>query len=94
MALIPMWQCDRDQKLFTDKKEAEEHDKMLELAANISYWIEQEITGLEEHTLEALGLLLAENKTKLQIAMKGKPGVLLEKEETSVAADNVTSIAG
>ena len=89
MALIPMWKCDRDGQLFDDKKAAEEHDKMLELAANISYWIEQEVKGIPEEAIEALGLLIADNKEKMLKAMKGRPEVLLEKE----VADNVTAIA-
>lgn len=89
MALIPMWQCDRDGKLFDDKKAAEQHDKMLELAANISCWVEQEIKGIPEEALEELGLLFAQNSDKLQKAIKGKPEILLEKEST----DNVTAIA-
>lgn len=90
MALIPMWKCDKDGQLFDDKKLAEEHDKMLELAANISCWIEQEIKNIPEDTIEALGLLIAKNKDKMQLAMKGKPEVLLEKETKS----NVTALVG
>lgn len=89
MALIPMWKCDRDGKLFDDKKAAEQHDKMLELAANISCWVEAQIPGIDEQQLEALGLLMARNKDKLQAAIKGKPEVLLEPEPN----DNVTAIA-
>lgn len=90
MALIPMWKCDRDGKLFDDKKAAEQHDKMLELAANISCWVEQEIPEIGEQQLEALGLLLARNKDKLQAAIKGKPEVLLEPKHS----DNITAING
>lgn len=93
MAIIAMWKCDRDDKLFDNKKEAEEHDKMLELAANISSWVEAEISEIPEDAIEALGLLMAGNKEKLLKAFKGKPEVLLEKD-TDLSADNVTSIAG
>ena len=86
MALIAMWKCDRDDKLFDDKKAAEEHDKMLELAANISCWLEQEIDGLSEDSVEAIGLLMASNKDKMQRAMKGKPEVLLESPQASITA--------
>ena len=89
MALIPMWKCDRDGTLFDDKKAAEEHDKMLELAANISCWLEQEVDGLTEDSVEAIGLLIAGNKDKMQKAMKGKPEVLLE---TDVPENNVTAM--
>ncbi len=90
MALIAMWKCDRDGQLFDDKKEAEAHDKMLELAANISCWLEQEVDGLGEETVEAIGLLIANNKDKMQRAMKGKPEVLLEADDVE---SNVTAIA-
>lgn len=94
MALIPMWKCDRDGKLFDDKKTAEEHDKMLELAANISCWLEQEISNIPEDAVEAIGLLIAQNKDKVQKAIKGKPEILLEKEseDQQEAVDNVTAI--
>ena len=78
MAIIAIWKCDRDEKLFDNKKEAEEHDKMLELAANISSWVEQEIDDIPEHAIEMLGLLMANNKEKLLKALKGKPESLLE----------------
>ena len=92
MALIPMWKCDRDDTLFDDKKAAEEHDKMLELAANISCWLDKEIDALSEDASEAIGLLIAKNKDNMLKAMKGKPDVLLMQDTAS--ADNVTSIAG
>ncbi|NRB37192.1 MAG: YebG family protein [Pseudomonadales bacterium] len=92
MAIIPMWKCDRDEKLFDNKKEAEEHDKMLELAANISSWVENEISEIPEEAIETLGLLMAKNKDKLLIAFRGKPEVLLEKDDDTDASDNVTAI--
>lgn len=92
MAIIAMWKCDRDGKLFDNKKEAEEHDKMLELAANISCWVEQEISDIPEDAIETLGLFMAKNKDKLMTALKGKPAVLLETDDNA-EADNVTSIA-
>jgi len=64
--------------MFEDKKRAEEHDKYLELAANITQLIEQEIKGLSEAHGEAIGLLLAKRRDILAKACKGKPEVLLE----------------
>ena len=43
--------------LFDDKKQAEEHDKVLELAANISQWLDNEITGIIENVIEEIGLV-------------------------------------
>lgn len=88
-----MWKCDRDDTLFDDKKAAEEHDKMLELAANISCWLEKEITDISEETSEAIGMLIAKNKENMQKAMKGKPEILLL-DDTQDLSDNVTPIAG
>ncbi len=95
MALIPMWKCDRDGKLFDDKKEAEKHDKLLELAANVSVWLENTIEDLSEQQIEDIGLLVANNKELLMQAMKGKPEILLDAGAADAQNDdNVTAIAG
>ncbi|MDQ2078148.1 YebG family protein [Marinimicrobium sp. ABcell2] len=78
MAVIAVWQCDRDGSMFEDKKQAEEHDKYLELAANITQLIESEVEGLSEGHSEAIGLLLAKRREILSKACKGKPELLLE----------------
>src|SRR5690625_7748547 len=52
MAVIAVWQCDRDGSMFEDKKQAEEHDKYLELAANITHLIETELDGINESQSE------------------------------------------
>ncbi len=102
MAVVAVWKCDRDGAMFDNKKDAEEHDKMLELAANITYLIEQHLQ-IDEKQSEAIGLLLAERREKLAIACKGKPAALLDhetetnaatpQEGTTIADDKVTPIA-
>lgn len=92
MAVIAVWKCDRDGTMFDDKKQAEEHDKMLELAANITGLIEQNIKGIDEKHSEAIGLLLAQRREELAKACKGKPEVLLE-DAPETHADKVTPIA-
>ena len=47
-----------------------------------------------EGAIEALGLLIAENKDRMLQAMKGKPEVLLEMASDYDSVDNVTAIAG
>jgi len=74
--------------MFDNKKDAEEHDKMLELAANITRLIEQEV-DIDESLSETIGLMLAKRRDTLAKACKGKPELLLEEEP----ADNVTPIA-
>lgn len=108
MAVIAVWQCDRDGSMFEDKKQAEEHDKYLELAANITSLIESEIPGISEQHSEAIGLLLAQRREQLAKACKGKPEELLQAVEASDAkltapaalkaveqstADSVTALA-
>ncbi len=77
MAVIAVWQCDRDGSMFEDRKLAEEHDKYLELAANITQLIESQIPGIDEKHSEAIGLMLAQRRDQLAKACKGKPEELL-----------------
>lgn len=92
MAVIAVWQCDRDGSMFEDKKQAEEHDKYLELAANITSLIESEIPGIDEKHSEAIGLLLAKRREQLAKACKGKPDELLQPfEEESTTKGMITS---
>ena len=98
MGVIAVWKCDRDGAMFDNKKEAEEHDKMLELAANITSLIEQHISGIDESHSEEIGLLLAKRRDNLAKACKGKPDVLLEepaeeKPASSEQTENVTPLA-
>ncbi len=78
MAVIAVWQCDRDGSMFEDRKLAEEHDKYLELAANITQLIEENIPGIDDKYSEAIGLLLAQRRELLAKACKGKPDELLQ----------------
>jgi len=95
MAVIAVWKCDRDNSMFASKKEAEEHDKMLELAENISALIEANIDGIDEQHSEAIGILLSKHRDNLAKACKGKPEVLLEPLVDTAKADDdkVTPIA-
>jgi len=89
MAVKAVWQCDRDGTMFEHEKDAEEHDKLLELAANITYLLEQTIPGLNEEHGEAIGLALAQRREVLAQACKGKPSLLLE----ALVADGPTDIS-
>ncbi len=79
MAVVTLFMSDRDpQKTFTDKKSADNYDKILELAENVSVWMENSIEGLSDQQTEAIGMLIAENKDLLAKAIKSKSDVLLE----------------
>lgn len=83
MAVIAVWKCDRDDSMFANKKDAEEHDKMLELAENITALIDRDIEGIDEKTSEAIGILLSKHRENLAKACKGKPELLLEANDNS-----------
>lgn len=93
MAVVTLFMSDRDtSKTFTDKKDADQYDKMLELAENVSAWLEQKVENLSENQAETIGMLIAENKELLAKAIKGKPEVLLE-TNTDSEDSKVTPIA-
>jgi dsDNA-binding SOS-regulon protein len=81
--------------MFEDKKTADEHDKMLELAECITQLIEAEVKGVSEADAESIGLLLARRKDLLAKACKGKPELLLSgkhSDEGPEEASNVTAM--
>jgi dsDNA-binding SOS-regulon protein len=98
MAVVTLYMSDRDSNTtFSDKKAADNYDKMLELAENVSLWVEKSIDGLNEEQIESIGMLIAENKDLLAKAIKSKPEILLQEEaeeETSVDEDKVAQING
>ncbi len=93
MSITPMWRVDRDGSMFTDKKAAEEHDKMLELAGNLSSLLDSSFT-IDEKLAEDIGLLLARNKDVLAKAFKGKPDLILNinQEQEAVAREDVATL--
>ncbi|MFV8783741.1 YebG family protein [Microbulbifer sp. SA54] len=92
MAVVAVWKCDRDGAMFDNKKDAEEHDKMLELAANITALIERHVEGVSEEASEEIGLMLAKRREVLARACKGKPEDLLSADDEE-QKQNVTPLA-
>ncbi|MFT4822742.1 MAG: dsDNA-binding SOS-regulon protein [Halioglobus sp.] len=93
MAVVAMWKCDRDQTMFGSKKEADTHDKMLELAENFSLFLGKQIDGISEQDAENIGLLLSQNKDVLIAACKGNPDLLLNiGSEAEQEASNITPL--
>jgi dsDNA-binding SOS-regulon protein len=75
--------------MFENKKDADSHDKMLELAEQFTHLLESQIKDINESDAEAFGLLLAKNKELIALACKGKPDALTEIGKPQ----NVTSIS-
>ncbi|MDF2179163.1 YebG family protein [Aliiglaciecola sp. CAU 1673] len=76
----------------TDKKEADQYDKMLEVADNLADYIQGKGLGLDEQTLETLSILLSQNKDQVSKLFKGANAAELLAEEpqneAEAAADN------
>jgi dsDNA-binding SOS-regulon protein len=94
MAVVAMWKCDRDDTMYENKRDADAHDKMLELAESFSIFLGKQIEGISENDAENIGLLLSKNKSVLIAACKGNPDLLLglgddEQQEPS----NITPLA-
>jgi uncharacterized protein len=93
MAVVAMWKCDRDDTMFENKKDADAHDKMLELAESFSVFLSRQVDGISEADAENIGLLLSRNKGLLMTACKGNPDVLLELgDEQQEGASNITPL--
>jgi dsDNA-binding SOS-regulon protein len=89
MAVVTLFMSDRDtSRTFTSKKEADEYDKMLELAEAVSHFMEQNIEGLSEQQVEEIGLVFARNKDLLAQAIKGKSDVLFASADQTTNAES------
>ena len=97
MPVIAMWKCDRDGSMFDNKKDADAHDKMLELGEQFTALLESQIDGLDELQAESFGLLLAKNKDLIMQACKGKSEALSEiynsNSDTDLLPEKVTPIS-
>ncbi len=72
---------------FATKKEADEYDKMLDIADNVFEFLENSKIKLDETQLESISLLLAENREKLMLILRGiNPKQQAVKKPESAAA--------
>ena len=94
MAAVAMWKCDRDDAMFENKKEADAHDKRLELAENFSLFPGKHIADISELDSENIGLLSSKNKDMLIAACKGNPELLLDiGSDNQQKESNITPLA-
>jgi len=90
MAVIAKWICDRDDSMFDSKKEAEAHDKVLELAEQFTALLISKIPDVNQDKAEAFGVLLANNKEIIIDACKGNAEVLSTID--AIQENNVTPL--
>ncbi|MDH5544427.1 MAG: YebG family protein [Gammaproteobacteria bacterium] len=96
MAVLAKWLCDRDGSMFDSKKDAEAHDKVLELAEQFTELLIANIPGVNSQKAEQFGLLLANNKDQVIEACKGNVSALsslgVVQGEVEIEEDNVTRL--
>lgn len=69
----------------TDKKEADQYDKMLDVADNLADYIQAKGLDMDDALLEELSILLSQNKDKVTKLFKGTDAQsLLEQEKAEV----------
>ncbi len=56
---------------FATKKEADAHDKMLDIADNLFEFLEMENVGLDEKQMENISLVFSENRDKIISILRG-----------------------
>ena len=93
MAVVAMWQCDRDGSMFDNKKEADAYDKMLELAEQFTALLESQVAGIDEKSAEQFGLLLANNKELVVQACKGSPEKLTAILNPSASVTDISAVS-
>ncbi len=70
-----------------DKKEADQYDKMLDVADNLSEYIEGKGIKIDVSVLEELSIMLSKNKDSLSKLLKGVTAdSLLTEEKAEVVA--------
>jgi dsDNA-binding SOS-regulon protein len=68
---------------FATKKEADAYDKMLDIADNLFEFLENSKIKLTENQLEAVSLLMAENRNQLISILRGTKKTTSAKSETT-----------
>ncbi|MGB3725809.1 MAG: YebG family protein [Glaciecola sp.] len=76
-----------DKLVTTNKKEADQYDKMLEVADNLTTYIQGKGIKLDESIAEELAIVLAKNKDSVSKLFKGvSADDLLDAENADVVA--------
>lgn len=78
MAVIPMWQVDRDQSMHTSKADADKHDLMLEIGDHFAAAIVAIAPDIDATQAEAIGLFLSRHRDAVAKLCKGSNEALAE----------------
>ncbi|WP_040261281.1 YebG family protein [Pseudomonas massiliensis] len=79
MAVEVLYRSTRDlETIFLDRKLADAHDQMLELAEVVGQVLEKNIPGLNENQAEEIGIFLARHRSIFAAAFKSNVEALAE----------------
>jgi len=79
MAVETIYRSSRDPgSIFMGKNEADTHDRMLELAEQVTRVLEKQFTDLTDKQAEDIGIYLSQNRTLLAKAFKGDASLLTQ----------------
>lgn len=97
MAVIPMWQVDRDQSMHTSKADADKHDLMLEIGDHFAAAILSIAPTINQAQAEMIGLFFSKNRDAVGKLCKGSNDALAEAiatigEESAVQDATVTPL--
>ncbi len=90
MAIIIQYKVEHkgvEKLVTTDKKEADQYDKMLEIADNLALYLEHKGVSIAEEQMEELSILLSKNKDAVSKLLKGADAEkILEEDKADVVA--------
>jgi dsDNA-binding SOS-regulon protein len=79
MAVETLYRSTRDlETTFVDRKLADAHDQMLELAESLTEVLQKNVAGLTEKQAEDAGIFMAKNRAVFAAAFKSNASALAE----------------
>ncbi|MCC2616066.1 YebG family protein [Aestuariibacter halophilus] len=67
----------------TDKKAADQYDKMLDIADNLAQYLEAKGIKLDPQSMEEMTVMMAKNKTAIGKLFKGTPAETLLSDDSA-----------
>ncbi|WP_296265316.1 YebG family protein [Pseudomonas sp. MLB6B] len=88
MAVEILYRSTRDlETTFLDRKLADAHDQMLELAEVLTQVLVKNVAGLDENLAEEASIFMAKNRAVFATAFKSNAGALAELEAKAEAGE-------
>ena len=89
MAVETLYRSTRDlETTFVDRKLADAHDQMLELAESLTEVLQKNVAGLTEKQAEDAGIFMAKNRAVFAAAFKSNASALAELMSSGEASED------